>query len=537
MLAILVGGLYQYGFFASAKYYIVIFPAITLFALSIRKAATISVFAVLIYVCFGIAYVFELLTYRFDVSEFAQRYWSWCVDGIVLALGLCVLFYVSKQFIHGYMQQITALHDKNVDLELSEKKHKLFFEGSNDAIFLLKDTGIFDFNRRSLALFSCDSSYLFHKQMWQLASTVQYDTILSVDLLQKKYSLLNRENCFFEMKFCRPDSTVFFSEVSLSRVTLYEKECVMAIIRNISERKEHEHDLEQYRTGLEEMVLVRTSELEKVNRELLLKNEQIEQQKCELEKILDNLQNMQEQLIESEKMASIGILTAGLAHEINNPLNFIKSGIYGLSQIIEKRDFENDDADVRVVLNRINMGVDKVADIIRSLNYFNHGVKENMQPCNAKKIIENCLMILNHEIKEKCKIQVDLHDDDLHIVGIPGKFHQIFLNLLMNSCQAIFDKGEISIWSEDGGDGFVNICVKDTGCGIPQNLYSKVFTPFFTTKDPGVGTGLGLSIVYKIVKEHGGRIRFVSSQESGTLFVLTLKCVIPEKIKKPLELV
>jgi signal transduction histidine kinase len=231
-------------------------------------------------------------------------------------------------------------------------------------------------------------------------------------------------------------------------------------------------------------------------------------------------------LIQTEKMASLGVLTAGVAHEINNPLNFIQAGIYKLEEIRDEYAPKLESEDVNKLfsdaLNYIDVGVKRASEIVKSLTRLSRKSNDEKLPCNLHSILESSLLILNYEIKYKCTVVKDFYPIELVIPGIEGKLHQVFLNLLLNSLQAM-DSGTITIKTDFNIDrNCVHISIKDTGKGIDEKDLNKIFDPFFTTKAPGEGTGLGLSIVYAIIKEHNGYIEFKSEVGKGTEVFLTL---------------
>jgi signal transduction histidine kinase len=251
----------------------------------------------------------------------------------------------------------------------------------------------------------------------------------------------------------------------------------------------------------------------------------ITQINTELINNIEELRATQEQLIQTEKMASLGILTAGIAHEINNPLNFISGAYQGLKLHIDETSCMHND-NVSLLLKNLKTGVDKAAAIVRGLRQFSRDNDAYDEECNIQSIIDNCLTMLNNQLKYRIEVIKDFSSNGSIIMGNVGKLHQVFLNLLTNASDAIPDKGEISIKTLSNGD-FYTIEISDNGEGIPKNIIHKITDPFFTTKPPGKGSGLGLSITYRIIKEHKGKIEFESETEKGTL----VRVVLP-KVKK-----
>ena len=246
----------------------------------------------------------------------------------------------------------------------------------------------------------------------------------------------------------------------------------------------------------------------------------IEKQKNDLEETLDKLQNSNTQLIHSEKMASLGILTAGVAHEINNPLNFIKGGLSGLENILEDLQKNNNEKTL-FFINSIDKGIDRISAIVASLNQFSRDNISHNENYNIHNIIENCLEILNVKTINKIEIKKEYFTEPISMIGNIGELHQMFINILNNAIQAIDKQGIISIKTQKFKENIV-IEMCDNGCGISEENIPKIFDPFFTTKDPGKGTGLGLSIAYKIIQEHNGKLEIQSEINKQTLVRITL---------------
>jgi signal transduction histidine kinase len=289
---------------------------------------------------------------------------------------------------------------------------------------------------------------------------------------------------------------------------------------DITENKKTEHELEEYREHLEKLVKERTEELGLANEELIAANKELTFQREELQTALDELNNTHQQLVESEKMASLGILAAGISHEINNPLNFIQGGLSGLN------DYFNDHlADhkkhVKLMLEGIQEGITRASNIVSSLNHFSRNTESQNEQCDIHAIIDNCLVMLQNQLKHKINVEKTFTEQPFALYGNEGKLHQAFLNILLNACQAIQDTGTISITTETSKhDLFISIA--DTGCGIRSDDLPKIFDPFFTTKAPGIGTGLGLSITYTILQEHRGEVEFKSRVGEGTTALIRL---------------
>ena len=298
----------------------------------------------------------------------------------------------------------------------------------------------------------------------------------------------------------------------------------------------------------------------------LLENEQ--KSKEELSNALTSLKGAQSQLVHSEKMASLGQLTAGIAHEINNPINFISSGMVSLKMSIEamreiseeytrlddgddsedvlesvkelKEEHEYDEIvdELDDLINDINYGVSRTIEIVKGLRVFSRLDEEEAKNANVNENIDATLTLLRN--KTKGKIEITKHYDESmnDIECYPGQLNQVFMNILNNAVQAMPEDrkdAEITIYTEEA-DKEVMIRIKDNGIGIPDEIKNRIWEPFFTTKEVGVGTGLGMSITYGIIEKHGGKIDLASEVGKGTEFAITLpKKITPIKKKENQE--
>ncbi|MBO6586365.1 MAG: GHKL domain-containing protein [Gracilimonas sp.] len=285
---------------------------------------------------------------------------------------------------------------------------------------------------------------------------------------------------------------------------------------------------------LKEMVEDRTRsitdknlQIKSKNEELLQVNKELHEKTDSLNSALNKLETAQVKLVQKEKMAALGVLTAGVAHEINNPVNYIKSASELISQMIEEEDDKlviEEKEVFQEVFKTIEIGVGRIVSIVRSLSSFSRTNETDKGDCDINSIFDECLLILKNEYKGRVDIVKDYSEKAVTIQGNEGKLYQLFTNIIMNAIQAIEGEGVVSIktWNKDHT---VYIEVKDTGKGFDETVKEKLFDPFFTTKEPGKGTGLGLSIAYNIVEEHNGEIHYDSAPGAGT----TVTVKFPEK--------
>jgi signal transduction histidine kinase len=227
------------------------------------------------------------------------------------------------------------------------------------------------------------------------------------------------------------------------------------------------------------------------------------------------LRRTQRQLIQSEKLAALGQLSASLAHEINNPLGIIKNYLLILSQGMGGSKSDKDHLKV------IKEEVERIAGIVKSLLDFSRPGKEDMSPVDLRSIIKQTVSLVNKQFQRKeIRIKLELPQKLPSIRGWRDQLKQVFLNLLINAKDSMAQGGEISIRAEDKEEE-IEIEFSDTGCGIPPESVSRIFDPFFSTKQEGRGTGLGLWVCYGIMQRHGGTIQAVRKKR-GTSFLLTL---------------
>ena len=240
----------------------------------------------------------------------------------------------------------------------------------------------------------------------------------------------------------------------------------------------------------------------------------------ELKHALKELKETQIQLINSEKMASLGQLVAGVAHEINTPVASIKSNNGIVAKLLPQLD-SGDISDMLKELNDIDReAIQRISNIVTSLKKFVRLDEAELQDANINKELDLTLDLIRHETKNRIEI-VKNYGEIPSVKCFPNMLNQVFTNILVNACQAIEGNGTITITTEYSGNKLM-IKIKDTGKGIPANQLDKIFTAGYTTKGVGVGTGLGLAICKKIIETHGGEIIVNSEVGVGSEFVITI---------------
>lgn len=327
---------------------------------------------------------------------------------------------------------------------------------------------------------------------------------------------------------------------------------------NIFKKEKEESQAEALRILTENEQLVRE---QNVVLELKVKErtEALEKTNYTLHHTLQNLKEAQSQLVDAEKMAGLGQLTAGIAHEINNPINFVTSNIKPLELDIEELNeviamYENLDLnsdlepqikaieafknriditflreEITSLLSGIGEGARRTAEIIRSLKNFSRLDENDTKPVDLNEGLDSTLVLIRSTFPSN--LSIVKHYGSIPLVEcLPGKINQVFMNLITNAVHAIKSKPEqaeeefITISTREEEKNVI-ISIKDSGTGMPEDVKQKIFEPFFTTKDVGEGTGLGLSIVFRIIENHHGHIDVITKVNHGTEFIITLPLI------------
>lgn len=336
---------------------------------------------------------------------------------------------------------------------------------------------------------------------------------------------------------------VLLSFALADEINTYRKEKEASQLQALNTLKENERIIKEQNVFLEKEVNKRTLDLSKSN--------------DSLEKSLRDLKLAQTQLIETEKLASLGMLTAGIAHEINNPINFVTASITPLTRDIDqifqaladleriglssssffdkkdeiektKEHLEIDyiKEEIQSLLMGIEEGANRTAGIVKSLRIFSRVDEDDLKIADVNLGMKSTLVILDSSLKDTIKLNTN-YGELPPVECYPGKLNQVFLNLLTNASYSLKKKfgskpgAEIQVNTYQEGE-FIYIQIKDNGMGIDEGIRSKIFDPFFTTKDVGEGTGLGLSIVYQTVLKHGGEIILNSTLGEGSEFTVKI---------------
>lgn len=295
-----------------------------------------------------------------------------------------------------------------------------------------------------------------------------------------------------------------------------------------------------------------TAEASYFMQQTALKNE-LERDHKKLKQLHDDLKVAQKQMLQSEKMASIGQLAAGVAHEINNPIGFVRSNLETLSDYMDKL-IKTNETQKKIILKQADPrfiallddvhekngiafiyedlpelvkesleGTERVRKIVNGLRDFASQDNENWCEVNLSAEIGSALIVLENEIKYKATTAVTLPEEDVIFWAKPGAIRQLLFNTMINALYAMQPMGVLNIACSYNTHKDILLVISDTGCGIEPDDLARIFDPFFTTKEVGKGTGLGLSEVYATVQEHQGKVNVTSERGKGTCFEFTFK--------------
>lgn len=416
----------------------------------------------------------------------------------------------------GVARIITGRKEIEEALRKSEEQYRQLIDTMNEGVAILNGEGVMTYvNSKFCEMLRYEREEVINKTTFDFI-----DSNKPLTMTSQISENVNGSEKYYEMEWLRKDGTKLITFVSPSEISDDDGKLSgrLVILTDITLLKDIENELNQ-------------------------KN-------YELKETLDNLKSTQAQLVDSEKMASLGQLTAGIAHEINNPINYVAGNISPLKldlkdlkkliakfrelddcknindKIEEIKELRNElDIDflfeeIDNLLKGIDEGAKRTKDIVSGLRIFSRLDESDFKQADIHEGIDSTLILLNNKLKNRIKVIKEFATMP-KIECLPGKLNQVFMNILNNSAQAIEGEGEILIKTKMIDDNVI-ISIKDNGPGIPEKVKKHIFEPFFTTKDVGSGTGLGLPITLGIIENHDGKIEVNSSPGEGSEFVITL---------------
>ena len=440
--------------------------------------------------------------------------------------------YQGKPATIGTLMDITEQKRAEEALRESENKFRDLVEKSIVGVYLIQDSLFRYVNARFAEIHGYTIEELVDKK-GTLDTVLPEDMPKMRDNVQKRINKARLDPLKTEFRIVTKQREIKNVEV-YGTYTMYQgKPAIIGTLLDITEQKR-----------AEEMLMDLFKDLEKKN--------------IELENTYDELRESQQKIIQQEKMASIGQLAAGIAHEINNPVGFVMSNLNSMgkyserlsqfikiqSEAIEKLSKEAGDTaavldglhkkrqalkidyvanDLTNVIKESLEGTERVKRIVQDLKNFSHKDENEHKPADINDGIESTINVVWNELKYKADVKKEYGKIPLTKCNI-GQLNQVFMNLLVNAVHAIEEHGEITVKTERM-DGDIVVSVSDTGCGIPEDKLNRIFEPFFTTKEVGEGTGLGLSIAYDIVKKHNGEILVTSEIGKGSTFTVKIPIV------------
>ncbi len=410
-------------------------------------------------------------------------------------------------------------------LAASDDRFRIIYDAINDAIFVHDPTSgqVLDVNARACAMYGYTREQLLVLDIPRISANVPPYTLMEVQTLMEHCMQKGWEA--FEWLARDSQDRHFWVAVNLKMITLNGEQRVLAVVRDIDRSKKTEETLQRALTEAKTLNL--------------------------------KLTEAHNQLLQSEKMASIGQLAAGVAHELNNPIGFVHSNLGTLKTYIDdifqiaavceaaateagnpedfariqaikmEKDFAYIKTDIYQLLAESVEGLQRVKKIVQDLKDFSRPGETEWQWADLNQGIESTLNIVWNELKYKCTVKKS-YGELPQVRCLAAQLNQVFMNLLVNAAQAIETKGEIVISTSTLDADTVQIRISDTGKGIQPEHMNRLFEPFFTTKPVGKGTGLGLSITWGIIKKHAGRIEVTSEEGKGTTFTITLPVEPPE---------
>lgn len=396
------------------------------------------------------------------------------------------------------LQDITARKKFEQSLQENEERYRSLFESSSDSIFIMRESLFYDCNPKTLEMFDCTREQIIGESPYRFSPEFQPDGIYSCD---KALGLINKayggQPQFFLWQYCRYDGSIFDAEVSLAKFDFGGAPHLLAIVRDITERIESEK----------------------------------------------RIKSMEERLFQSQKMEAIGTMAGGIAHDFNN----ILGGIFGYVQLAQLSLQDNPKA--KHYIEQLYIASDRAKGIVQQILAFSRQSKPEKVPTDIGLITKEALKLLRASIPTTIEIEQSVQNHMGAVEADPNQIHQIVLNLCTNAFHAMRSEGgkisvDLARREIVSGDGsypniepgmYLKLSVTDSGHGMDAVTMSRIFEPYFTTKDKGEGTGMGLAVVHGIVTDHGGDIKVYSELGVGSTFEIFLPIIKEEAFPKSAE--
>ncbi|MHC4871934.1 MAG: response regulator [Planctomycetota bacterium] len=399
-----------------------------------------------------------------------------------------------------------TLEEKNRSLMQSESKYKTLFDSNRDAIVTAgKDTVIISANEAAAEIFGYSSpEEMTGMKISEFLIFPQFDWPNFYIFMQEIITKVSEQGkVSMECLHKKKDNSIFTASCLITQTEINNQTVLLGTLRDITQKKKNEEELERYRKHLEDLVQQKNKDLEHIN----------------------------EQLRQSEKMQAIGQLAGGVAHDFNNQL----AGIMGCAEILTERLEDKDEKSFKFASQIIKAG-DRASGLVGQLLAFARKGNYLTIAVDIHDTIISMVNLLRHSIDKNIMISQSLNSEEKLITGDPSQIQSAILNIALNSCDAMPEGGNLTITTENftvtentaeenesdikGGD-YIKISISDNGCGMDEETQKHIFEPFFTTKEVGKGTGMGLSAVYGTVHSHHGIIDVESEINKGTSFSIT----------------
>ena len=462
--------------------------------------------------------------------------------GFIILVGALVIIRITlrNQVLRASLNEIKIRDKAIAEQNRSLKKLTAAVEQSANSVIITGTDGVIEYVNPH---FTQLTGILFEDAVGKGLNVIEPTAMSIGEFSNLKQAMSDGRQWAGELLSCRKDGTPFWVNITVAPVKNEEGEVIssVAIAQDITARKDIEEQIVRMNRELEQRVRERTSDLEQSN--------------LKLGKAYNDLKTAQSQMLQQEKMASIGQLAAGVAHEINNPMGFMLSNLGSMRKYVARllgfieiqssatEALATKTVDAENVLHELKgqrkaMKIDRIGEdigqlvtesidggervkqIVQNLKSFARLDEAECKHVNLNEGLESTINIVWNELKYKATLKKE-YGEIPAVACNSGQINQVFLNLLVNAAQAIEQQGEITVrtWCDAA---YVYVAITDSGCGIPPQSLNRIFEPFYTTKEVGNGTGLGLSISYDIVKKHDGEILVESEVAKGTTFTIKL---------------